>query len=99
MMKQGIYVGLLSMLLVACGGRREGLKQQLRQEVRSSFYAEKLGQAQAALAHTDSLLQVVEAQTDSDGVRRRVLLDSLRHEADVQGARIRYIHRKQRDDG
>ena len=73
------------------------MKQQLRHEVRSKFYNEELAKAQRQLAHTDSLLQLVEQDMDSISVRKRIYRDSLEMERDVQGAKIRYIHRKQKE--
>ena len=49
------------------------------------------------LAITDSLLQLAEADDDTLNVEKRVRLDSLKLEADVQGAKIRYIHKKQEE--
>ena len=82
---------------MSCQGNRQQQKDQLRQQLRSEYYQQELEKAQRELAHTDSLLQVLEADLDSLNVDHRLLLDSLSHEADVQGARIRYLHRKQQE--
>jgi hypothetical protein len=88
---------LVALLLTACGNRREAEKEALRQEVRKQFFASELVKAQRQLARTDSLLQLAEADADTFNVAKRILLDSLKLEADVQGAKIRYIHKKQKE--
>ena len=87
---------LLAACLTACGNKQkhEQQKEQLRQEVRSQFYERKLAEAEAQLAQTDSLLQQALADPDTLNVEKRVRLDSLKHAADVQGAQIRYLHKK-----
>ncbi len=87
----------VALCVTACGNKREQQKEQLRHEVREQFYERELLKAQSALAHTDSLLQIVEADMDTLNVEKRILLDSLKHAADVQGAQIRYIHKKQKE--
>ena len=62
-------------------------------KVRSQFLEEKLAEAQEELARTDSIMQ--KRGTDIDSTPG--YLDSLEMAADVQGAQIRYIHKKQKD--
>ena len=97
MKKSMVIILLTAGLLMSCQGNRQQQKDQLRQQLRSEYYQQELEKAQRELAHTDSLLQVLEADLDSLNVDHRLLLDSLSHEADVQGARIRYLHRKQQE--
>ncbi len=92
-----ILIGIVAACLTACGNKREEQKQQLRKEVRSQFYARELQKAQIQLAHTDSLLQLAELDNDTLNVQKRIRLDSLRQAADVQGAKIRYLHKKQKE--
>jgi len=99
-MKKNMVIILLSAVLtMACQGNRQQQKEQLRQRVRSEYYQLEVAKAQRELARTDSLLQRLEVELDSMNVSHRIRLDSLRHEADVQGARIRYLHRKQGELG
>ena len=88
---------MTAVLLLSCGNRREEQKRQLQREVRSQYYDRQLRKAEQQLAKTDSLLQLAEADSNAVDVAKRLRLDSLRHAADVQGAKIRYIHRKQKD--
>ena len=97
MKKLSVMIILVALLLTACGNRREAEKEALRQEVRKQFFASELVKAQRQLARTDSLLQLAEADADTFNVAKRILLDSLKLEADVQGAKIRYIHKKQKE--
>ncbi len=97
MKKSAICMIVCAMLLTACGNGREAEKEALRQEVRRQFFATELVKAQRQLEHTDSLLRLAEADPDTLNVRKRILLDSLKLEADVQGAKIRYIHKKQKE--
>ena len=97
MKKLSVMIILVALLLMACGNRREAEKEALRQEVRKQFFASELVKAQRQLARTDSLLQLAEADADTFNVAKRILLDSLKLEADVQGAKIRYIHKKQKE--
>ena len=92
-MKKYILILLLVVGLAACGNRRKQEVEQFRTKVRSEFLKEKLEKAQQELAHTDSLLQARGGEGDS----ARGYLDSLEMAADVQGAQIRYIHKKQKD--
>ncbi len=87
----------VAVCLTACGNKHEQQKEALRHEIRTQYYERELVKAQAALAHTDSLLQIVEADMDTLNVEKRIRLDSLKHAADVQGAQIRYIHKKQKE--
>jgi hypothetical protein len=66
-------------------------------KVRSQYLEEKLAEAQLELAHTDSILQQRELREDSTIVQKRYYQDSLELGADVQGAQIRYIHKKQKE--
>lgn len=97
MKKSGICIIACALLLTACGNRREAEKEALRQEVRKQFFETELVKAQHQLARTDSMLRLAEADTDTFNVAKRILLDSLKLEADVQGAKIRYIHKKQKE--
>ena len=97
MKKLSVMIILVALLLTACGNRREAEKEALRQEVRKQFFASELVKAQRQLARTDSLLQLAEADADTFNVAKRILLDSLKLEADVQGTKIRYIHKKQKE--
>ena len=97
MKKLSVMIILVALLLTACGNRREAEKEAQRQEVRKQFFASELVKAQRQLARTDSLLQLAEADADTFNVAKRILLDSLKLEADVQGAKIRYIHKKQKE--
>ena len=97
MKKLSVMIILVALLLTACGNRREAEKEALRQEVRKQFFASEFVKAQRQLARTDSLLQLAEADADTFNVAKRILLDSLKLEADVQGAKIRYIHKKQKE--
>lgn len=92
-----LLLSVVAASLLACGNGHQQEKDALRRELRSRFYERELVKAQAELAATDSLLQVAQADTLLWGLQRRVLLDSLRVTADVQGAKIRYIHRKQKE--
>lgn len=85
------------LLTTACGNKREAQKEALRREVRKQFYDKELVKAQTELAHTDSLLQQAQEGMDTLNVRQRIVVDSLRVAADVQGAKIRYIHKKQKE--
>jgi hypothetical protein len=97
MKKSVVIILLAASLLMACQENRQKQKDELRHHLRSEYYQRELEKAQRELAYTDSLLQVLEADLDSLNVDHRLLLDSLSHEADVQGARIRYLHRKQKE--
>ena len=97
MKKTYMMTALVALLLTACGNKHEEQKEALRQEVRQQFFKTELLKAQRQLAQTDSLLRLAEADTDTFNVRKRILLDSLKLEADVQGAKIRYIHKKQKE--
>ena len=92
-----LIMAVVSVLCISCGDNREQRKQELRHELRSEFYSRELQKAQAELARTDSLMQIAEATLDSADIGQRIRLDSLRLEADVLGAKIRYIHRNQQE--
>lgn len=83
--------------LMACGNKHEAEKAQLKHDLRQQFYEKELLKVEQELAITDSLLQLAEADDDTLNVEKRVRLDSLKLEADVQGAKIRYIHKKQEE--
>ena len=87
-------------LLTACNGTGDKHRQQTeqyRQAARQQYYRQALSKAQDQLAMTDSLLRQAESDQDTLNVQKRIRRDSLRHAADVQGAKIRYIHRKQKE--
>ena len=89
---------ILLLLAVLClAAKREEQKRQLRHEVRRQFYERELVKATAQHAYTDSLLKLAEADTDTFNVDKRIRLDSLKHAADVQSAKVRYIQRKQQE--
>ena len=79
--------------MISCGNRRQQEVERFRMKVRSQFLEEKLAEAQEELARTDSIMQ--KRGTDIDSTPG--YLDSLEMAADVQGAQIRYIHKKQKD--
>jgi hypothetical protein len=87
----------VALLLTACGNKREAQQKAVRQQIHTQYYEEQLAKAQAELARTDSLLQVCEASLDSLDVNQRIRLDSLQRAVDVLGAKVRYIHKKQKD--
>ena len=62
-------------------------------KVRSHYLEKKLTEAQQELARTDSIMQKRGVDVDSTPG----YMDSLEMAADVQGAQIRYIHKKQKD--
>lgn len=87
-------------LLTACSDSSERRRQQTdeyRHAARLRFYQQELRKAQDQLAVTDSLLRLAESDKDTLNVQKRIRRDSLKLEADVQGAKIRYIHRKQKE--
>ena len=96
-MKRYLILLVVAVCLVACGNKRDEQKKQLHQEVRTQFYDKELVKVEAELAKTDSLLTLAEADDDTLNVEKRIRLDSLKHEADVLGAKIRYIHKKQQE--
>jgi hypothetical protein len=89
------YIGILVVVagLTACGHGRQQEVERFRMKVRSEFLKGKLTEAQQELARTDSILQARGSEVDSTPG----YLDSLEMAADVQGAQIRYIHKKQKD--
>ena len=89
------YIGILVVVagLTACGHGRQQEVERSRMKVRSEFLKGKLAEAQQELARTDSILQARGGEVDSTPG----YLDSLEMAADVQGAQIRYIHKKQKD--
>ncbi|SFW27852.1 hypothetical protein SAMN02910409_1287 [Prevotellaceae bacterium HUN156] len=93
------YISLIAIVicLAACGNNREQEMEKFRQKVREQYLERKLIEAQLQLAHTDSLLQEREAHEDSIHAPKRAYQDSLELAADVQGAQIRYIHKKQKE--
>ena len=96
-MNRYILLLLAVLCLAACGNKREEQKRQLRHEVRRQFYDRELVKANAQHAYTDSLLKLAEADTDTFNVDKRIRLDSLKHAADVQSAKVRFIQRKQQE--
>ncbi|MCR5512708.1 MAG: hypothetical protein K6F43_03970 [Prevotella sp.] len=93
------YVVILAVVasLMACNHGRQKEIERFRMKVRSQYLEEKLAEAQLELAHTDSILQQRELREDSTKVQKRNYQDSLELAADVQGAQIRYIHKKQKE--
>lgn len=97
-MKLYVIIFITIAACVACGNHRQQQAEvEQLQETRAQFYEEKLKEVQSELFRTDSLLQLAEADPDTLNVQKRLRRDSLRHAADVQGARIRYLHRKQKE--
>jgi len=92
-MKKFIVILVVVAGLAACGNRRQKEVEQFRMKVRSEFLKEKLEKTQQELARTDSIMQARGGEVDSTPG----YLDSLEMAADVQGAQIRYIHKKQKD--
>ena len=92
-MKKYLLTILVVGCLISCGNRRQQEIEQFRMKVRTQFLEEKLAEAQQELAHTDSIMQERGIDTDSTPG----YLDSLEMAADIQGAQIRYIHKKQKD--
>ena len=79
--------------LMSCNHGRQKEIEQFRMKVRSQFLEKKLAEAQKDLARTDSIMQKRNGEVDSTPG----YMDSLELAADVQGAQIRYIHKKQKD--
>ncbi len=96
-MKRILILFVVVVCLTGCGNRREAQKRQLRHDLRTQFYAKELRKVEAELSKTDSLLQLSLSDPDTLNVQKRIRLDSLKLEADVQGAKIRYIHKKQKE--
>ena len=97
-MKQHIfYIAIVAVCLTACGNSRKQQVDDFRKQKRSEFYEKKLHEAQQELKSTDSLLQIAEAEGDSFDVQQRIYMDSLDRESQLQGAKIRYLHRKQQE--
>ena len=96
-MKKYIVILAVVASLTACNHGRQKEVERFRMKVRSQFLEEKLAKAQLELAHTDSILQQREAHEDSIKGPKRNYQDSLELAADVQGAQIRYIHKKQKE--
>ena len=92
-MKKYVLFIMVVGCLISCGNRRQQEVERFRMKVRSQFLEEKLAEAQEELARTDSIMQ--KRGTDIDSTPG--YLDSLEMAADVQGAQIRYIHKKQKD--
>ena len=84
-----MVVGCLS----SCGHGRQQEVERFRMKVRSHYLEKKLAEAQQELAHTDSIMLKRGVDVDSTPG----YMDSLEMAADVQGAQIRYIHKKQKD--
>ena len=96
-MKKYIVIMAVVAGLTACDNGRQQKMEEFRQKVRTQFLEEKLEKAQQELAHTDSMLQAREASKDSINAPKRSYKASLEMAADVQGAQIRYIHKKQKE--
>jgi hypothetical protein len=99
-MRKTLYIPLVfvAVCLLACGDRHIQEKEALRRQIREEFYQQELAKVQEELAHTDSLLAIAQADSDTLNVSKRIYLDSLQQAFDVQGAMIRYIHRKQEQE-
>lgn len=98
-MRTLLYTSLLlvTACLMGCGDKYAKEKDALRRQIRTEFYEQELQKVSAELARTDSLLTVARADSDTLNVEKRIYLDSLELACDVQGAMIRYIHRKQQE--
>ncbi len=92
-MKKYVVILVVAAGLMACGHGRQKEVERFRMKVRSQFLEEKLAEAQQELARTDSIMQ----QRGSDVDATPGYQDSLEMAADVQGAQIRYIHKKQKE--
>ena len=92
-MKKYVVILVVVAGLMACGHGRQKEVERFRMKVRSQFLEEKLAEAQQELARTDSIMQLRSGSTDSTPGYQ----DSLELAADVQGAQIRYIHKKQKE--
>jgi hypothetical protein len=92
-MKKYVSILVVVAVLASCSHGRQKELEQFRLKVRSQLLEEKLAEAQQKLARTDSILQ----QRDGDADSTPGYMDSLEIAADVQGAQIRYIHRKQKE--
>jgi hypothetical protein len=92
-MKKYVLFIMVVGCLISCGNKRQQEVERFRMKVRSQFLEEKLAEAQQELARTDSIMQKRGIDVDSTPG----YLDSLEMAADVQGAQIRYIHKKQKD--
>lgn len=92
-MKKYVFYIMVAGCLISCGNGRQQEVERFRLKVRSQFLKEKLAEAQEDLARTDSILQKRDGEHDSTPG----YLDSLEMAADIQGAQIRYIHKKQKD--
>ena len=90
-------ITVVALCLAACGNSRQRQVEDFRHQKRTEFYEEKLREAQQELAKTDSMLQIMEATGDSLNIRQRIRQDSLELQSEVLGAKIRYIHRKQKE--
>lgn len=96
--KRYIIPVIVAACLTGCGNNKhEEQKKELRHDLRSQFYAKELKKVEAEMVVTDSLLKMAEADDDTLNVEKRIRLDSLKLEADVQSAKIRYIHKKQEE--
>lgn len=95
MKKYKYILFVVAVCLMACGNNHEAQKKELRHDLRSQFYAKELKKVEAEKVVTDSLLRLAEADDDTLNVEKRIRLDSLKLEADVQNAKMRYIYKKQ----
>ena len=91
-MKKYVLFIMVVGCLISCGNRRQQEVERFRMKVRSQFLEEKLAEAQQELARTDSIMQQRSDVDSTPGYQ-----DSLELAADVQGAQIRYIHKKQKE--
>ena len=92
-MKKYVFLMMVVGCLMACGHGRQQEVERFRMKIRSQFLEEKLAKAKEDLARTDSIMQQRNGEVDSTPG----YMDSLELAADIQGAQIRYIHKKQKD--
>lgn len=92
-MKKYVLFFTVAGCLIACSNGRKQEVERFRAKVRSEFLEQKLAEAQQNLARTDSIMQQRSGDVDSTPGYQ----DSLELAADIQGAQIRYIHKKQKE--
>ena len=92
-----ITVITVAACLIACSNSRKQQVDEFRRQQRMEYYQDKLQEAQRQLAATDSLLRKAETEGDSLDIRQRIYRCSLEQMSQLQGAKIRYIHRKQKE--
>jgi hypothetical protein len=92
-MKKYVLFFTVAGCLISCSHGRKQEVERFRAKVRSEFLEKKLAEAQEDLARTDSIMRQRNGDIDSTPGYQ----DSLELAADVQGAQIRYIHKKQKE--